>query len=84
VHKDIERHEVCDEKSEVSGAQEACAKVSEAWEGMRLWCAWVREGTQVMWKARSGVGICNEHEVMWVKASVMKSESKGEADKSKA
>jgi len=73
VHKDIERREARDEKCAVSEAQEACAKVSEAqeahakvseaWEGVRLWCAWVREGAQVMRKARSGVGIRNECEV---------------------
>jgi hypothetical protein len=63
VHKDIERCEVHDEKCAVSGAWEARAKVSEAWEGVRLWCAWVHESVQVMWKARSGIGIHNEHEV---------------------
>jgi hypothetical protein len=33
AHKDIERHEAHDEKCAVSGAWEARAKVSEAWEG---------------------------------------------------
>jgi hypothetical protein len=54
---------VRDEKCAVSGAREACAKVSEAQEGVRLWCAWAREGAQVMRKVRSGVGVHNEHEV---------------------
>jgi len=63
VHRDIERHEAHDEKCAVSGAREARAKVSEAREGARLWCAWAHEGVQVMQKARSGVGICNEHEM---------------------
>jgi len=63
VHKDIERCKACNEKCAVSEAQEACAKVSEAREGVRLWCMWVREGVQVMWKARSSVGIHNECEV---------------------
>jgi hypothetical protein len=53
---------VCNEKCAVSRAWEARAKVSEAWEGMRLWCVWVPESAQVMQKARSGVGICNECE----------------------
>jgi hypothetical protein len=59
----MERREARDEKCIVSGAREARAKVSEAWEGVRLWCAWACESTQVMRKARSGVGIRNEHEV---------------------
>jgi hypothetical protein len=63
VHKDIERREARNEKCAVSGAWEAHAKVSEAQEGMRLWCAWARESAQVMRKARSGVGIHNECEV---------------------
>jgi hypothetical protein len=58
----MERREVCNEKCAVSRAWEACAKVSEAWEGVRLWCVWVPESVQVMRKARSGVGIRNEHE----------------------
>jgi hypothetical protein len=44
-------------------AQEVCTKVSEVQEGVCLWCAWACEGVQVMWKARSSVGICNEHDV---------------------
>jgi hypothetical protein len=63
VHKDIERRGVRDEKCAVSGAREARAKVSEAREGARLWCAWAREGAQVMRKARNGVGIRNEREM---------------------
>jgi len=63
VHKDIERREVRDEKCAVSRAREVCAKVSEAQEGVHLLCAWVHESAQVMWKARSSVGICNEREV---------------------
>jgi hypothetical protein len=39
------------------------AKVSEAREGVRLWCAWAREGMQVMWEVGSSVGIRNECEV---------------------
>jgi len=54
---------VRNEKCAVSGAREARAKVSEAWEGARLWCMWVRESTQVVRKARSSVGICNEREM---------------------
>jgi hypothetical protein len=53
---------VCNEKCAVSGVWEAHAKVSEAREGVRLWCVWVPESAQVMRKARSGVGIHNEHE----------------------
>jgi len=55
---------VRDEKCAVSGAREARTKVSEAREGMRLWCAWARESVQVMQKARSSVGIHNERETM--------------------
>jgi len=54
---------VRDEKCAVSGAREARAKVSEAREGARLWCAWAHEGAQVMRKTRSGVGIRNECEM---------------------
>jgi len=54
---------VRDEKCAVSGAREARTKVSEAREGVRLWCAWAREGAQVMRNARSGVEIRNEREV---------------------
>jgi len=54
---------VRDEKCAVSGAREARTKVSEAREGVRLWCAWARESAQVMRKARSSVGIRNEREV---------------------
>jgi hypothetical protein len=71
----MERRKARDETSAVSGAREARAKVSEAREGVRLWCAWacesvrlwcmwVHESTQVMQKARSGVGIRNEREMM--------------------
>jgi len=59
----MEKREAHNEKSEVSGVWEACAKVSEVREGMRLWHTWARESAQVMWKARSGVGIHNEHEM---------------------
>jgi len=53
----MERREVRGEKNEVSGVQ-------EAQEGVRLWCTWAREGTQGMREVGSGVGICNEREVM--------------------
>jgi hypothetical protein len=60
----MERCEARDEKSEVSGAREARAKVSEAQEGMHLWCVWAREGAQVMQEVGGGVGVRNEREVM--------------------
>jgi hypothetical protein len=62
------QREARDETSAVSGAWEAQEGVRLwcAWacESVRLWCMWVRESTQVMQKARSGVGIRNEREMM--------------------
>jgi hypothetical protein len=55
---------MCDEKCAVSRVWEARAKVSEVREGVRLWCTWAHEGTQVMQEVGSGVGIHNECEVM--------------------
>jgi hypothetical protein len=60
----MERREAHNEKCAVSGVQEARTKVSKAREGVHLWCVWVREGAQVMREVGSGVGICNEREVI--------------------